>query len=236
MKKYLLFLGLLSCTIHSIGQNKIYKSGITCGAFLQHYNGNLGNSFFKFRTVAFGGGSIILGKYLNSFFDLNVGLSAGDFGYCQMESDKNRIVSIGLQCPGCTDMLGMGQLRARMVSGNLGIKFKFANNIFLKENSKFAPYIYGGLGVNQLSDFMGKQCVNVGTHFTANGGAGIMYNITNRINIGYNLGLGCFLTKKVYITNADTDKSIELDEDEIKIQKRKDLYLQNSLFIGINLH
>ena len=232
MKNHLLTFALFLCTIAAIGQTKSNKFGITAGGFIQHYNGNLGNSFFKFNTTCFGGVSTDLGVYLNKSFDFNLGASIGHFGYCQTDADANRVVSLEQRCPGCTNRLGMGELRSLMISGNIAIKYKFANDIFLKENSKFAPYIYVGMGINRLSDNMKRQCVNVGNHFTINGGAGVKYTINERFNIAYNLGIGCFISKKVYYTNALVNEAD--DEDDIKMEKRKDIYLQNSLSFGLN--
>lgn len=226
---------LLLTTLSSIGQTKNNKLSVEAGVYLQHYNGNLGNSFFKFNTTAFGGYSLNLGLYLNKSLDLNVGGSIGHFGYCQTDEDKKRIVSIEQRCPGCNNQLGMGELRSLMISGNIALKYKFANGIFLKENSKLAPYVYAGAGINRLSDNMKRNCVNVGNHFTINGGVGIKYNITERINIGYNLGIGCFVSKKVYYTNAiAANEETEKDADDIKMEKRKDFYMQNALTLGIN--
>jgi opacity protein-like surface antigen len=216
-------------------QTKNRKIGIETGAYLQQYNGNLGNSFFKFKETAFGGGSLNLGLYLNKSFDVNVGGSIGHFGYCQTEEDKKRVVSLEYRCPGCTDRLGMGELRSMMISGNTAIKYKFANGYLLKEDSKIAPYVYAGVGINYLSDVMKRNCVNVGNHFTINAGAGVKYNITERLNIGYNLGVGCFMTKKVYYTNAIAENNeVEKDGDDIKMEKRKDFFMQHALTLGFN--
>lgn len=222
-------------TFSSIAQNKNHKIGIETGAYLQQYNGNLGNSFLKFKETAFAGGSLNVGLYLNKSFDINAGGTIGHFGYCQTEEDKKRIVTLEYRCPGCTDRLGMGELRSMMISGNTSIKYKFANGYLLKEDSKIAPYVYAGVGINYLSDVMKRNCVNVGNHFTINAGAGVKYNITERLNIGYNLGVGCFMTKKVYYTNAIAENNeIEKDADDIKMDKRKDLYMQHAFTLGFN--
>lgn len=234
MKTKLLISALILCIISANGQSKNYKYGVTAGGYIQQYNGNLGNSFFKFNTVCFAGVSANFGLYLNKSFDLNLGGSMGQFGYCQTEADANRVVSLKQRCPGCTNRLGMGELRAFMVSGNIALKYKFANNIFLKENSKLAPYIYLGMGINSLTDNMGRHCVNEGNHLSINAGLGIKYNITERLNIGYNIGLGCFMTKKVYYTNALASEDTDQDAEGIKMAKRKDMYMQNTLFLGFN--
>jgi hypothetical protein len=234
MKNYLFIPVLLLFSMSSIAQTKKDKFGFSIGGSIQHYNGNLGNSFFKFNTTVFGGVTTNFGMYLNKSFDFNIGGSIGHFGYCQTEADASRVVSIEQRCPGCTDRLGMGELRSLMISGNIAIKYKFANDFLFKENSKFAPYIYVGMGINRLSDNMKKQCVNIGNHFTINAGTGIKYNINERFNIGYNLGVGYFIAKKVYYTSAIANDLDAKDADDIKMEKRKDMYMQNSLFIGIN--
>jgi len=165
---------------------------------------------------------------------LNIGGSIGHFGYCSTTEDKKRVVSIEQRCPGCTNQLGMGELRSMMASGNISIKYKFANGIFLKENSRLAPYVYAGAGVNHLADNMKRNCVKVGMHVTINAGLGVKYNINERFNIGYNLGLGCFVTKKVYASNASSMHDEDKDADDMRIEKRKDFYMQNAVTFGVN--
>lgn len=239
MKQQILLTAFALSVLSLHAQTKNHKIGIEVGGYLQQYNGNLGNSFFKFNETAFGGFHANAGLYLNKSFDALVGGSIGHFGYCQTDEDKKRIVAAEFRCPGCTDQLGMGELRSMMVAGNVALKYKFANGMLLKENSRFAPYIYAGLGVNHLSDNMKRNCVNVGTHLTVNAGAGVKYNINERFNIGYNLGLGCFVTKKVYYTNAMEHSETESHEDEnhaeeLKMEKRKDFYMQHAISFGFN--
>lgn len=234
MKKTLLLSALLVGTMAATALNKNSKFGITAGAYISHYNGNLGNSFFQFNTTCFGGGSATLGMYLTKSFDINAGITVGDFGYCQTDADKNRIVSESQRCPGCKDLVGMGELRSRMTAGNLAIKYKLANGYLMKENSKIAPYLYAGIGISNLADNMHRNCVNVGNHFTVNGGLGITYNINQRFNIAYNIAVGCFTSDKVYNTNAAATGSDAKDADDIKMEKRKDFYMQNGLMLGIN--
>ena len=234
MKKNLLISALFLCTLSAIGQSKNNKFGFTVGGSIQHYNGNLGNSFFKFNSVCFAGVVSNFGVYMNKSFDLNLGASIGHFGFHPQHED-GEIVPLELRCPGC-DGLGMGELRSLMVSGNIAVKYKFANDRFLKENSKLAPYIYAGIGMNHLSDNMKKQCVNVGNHFSINAGAGLKYNITEKFNISYNCGIGCFTSRKVYNTANTELETIVIDADYLKAEKRKDFYMQNSISLGINFN
>lgn len=234
MKKNLTFTALLFCAISAFSQTKEHKFGISAGGSIQHYNGNLGNSFFKFKTTCFGGVTSTFGVYLNRSFDFNVLASIGHFGYCQTDKDKQRVVSLDQKCPGCADELGMGDLRSLMGSGNIAVRYKFANGYLLKEDSRLSPYVYTGIGINHLSDVMKKNCVNIGIHYSINGGVGLKYNITNRINLAYNMGFACFMTRKVYLTNSDRPDYNMQDPIDKEFAKRKDFCLQNSLVLGIN--
>lgn len=227
MKKNLFFFYLILLGIGLNAQTATHKIGITSGGFIQHYNGYLGNSFFKFNSVCFGGEVLTLGYYLDKTFDLNAYTTIGDYGYCQTKADATRIIPLSERCPGCKDRTGMGELRSRMISGNVAIKYKFANGILLKENSKIAPYVYFGVGVNHLADNMKRQCVNIGNHFSLNAGTGFKYNLSERFNVGYNLAVGCFTKDKVYATVGDANN--------MSTQGKKDMYMQNTLFLGMNL-
>lgn len=231
MKKYFLTAAFVTCTMIAIGQTKENKVGLIAGGFIQHYNGNLGNSFFQFNTCCFGGYSLHAGIYISRSFDLTVGGSYSHFGYCQTDGDLKRLASVEQSCPGCSNGFGMGDLRCAMASGNVAFKYKFANGYLLPEQSILAPYLYLGFGMNYLSDNMGRQCVNVGTHMTINGGAGVTYNLNDRFNIGYGVGMGCFPFKKVYNTNAITINN----DEETKFEKRKDIYMQNTFFLGVKM-
>ncbi len=236
MKNKVLICAMMLVTAGAFAQNKDNKFGVTAGAFIQHYNGNLGNSFFQFKTTCFGGGIVGAGYYINKSFDANISVSLGDYGYCQTEEDQSRLIKESQRCPGCKDLLGMGELRSRMLSGNIGIKYKFANDCILKENSKLAPYVYAGMGINHLEDNMKKNCVAIGNHYSINSGVGVTYNITSRFNMGLNLGFGCFAFKKVYYTNQVAASLVTeaKDAEDIRMEKRKDLYMQNTIFFGFN--
>jgi hypothetical protein len=234
MKKKLLISAFILCAFGLNAQTKEHKFGITVAGLINHYNGNLGSSFFKFKTTCFGGGKANLGIYVNRSFDLTLGTSISHFGYCQTDADASRVSALGLKCPGCLDKLGMVELRSLMIAGNIGIKYKLANGSILNENSKFAPYVYAGLGLNYLSDNMKKKCVNVGTHLTLNTGAGIKYNITDRISFGYDLNVGCFLAEKAYSSNKPVSSEHHEDPEMEKLEKRRDLYMQNALTLGFN--
>jgi len=170
---------------------------------------------------------LTFGYYLDKTFDFSISASIGDYGFCPSASDAHKEVPIAQQCPGCVGKRGMSELRSRMFSGNVALKYKFSNGAILKEDCKISPYVYAGMGINLLSDRMGKQCVNEGTHFSLNAGIGVKYNITERFNIGYNLGIGYFTKKKVYAAAGNPE--------DMKMIGKKDMYMQNTLFVGVNL-
>ena len=235
MKNNLFIAIFMMCMTHVIAQTRNHRLNITVGGNLNHYNGNLGNSFFRFNTTAFAGVQANFGLYLNKSFDLNIGAGAGHFGYCQTQSDVVRLAHLELKCPGCTDQLGMGELRSLIISGNVSARYKFANGYLLKEDAKFAPYVYAGFGINSLSDNMKRNCVTEGIHFSFNTGAGIRYNISDRFHVGYNLGVGCFVGKKVYALEEVHPNEVDDHHDEVEqMERRKDFILQNALFVGIN--
>lgn len=237
MKKKSIILQLALVSVITIfGQTKDNRFGINAGGTIQQYNGNLGSSFFRFNTTCFAGAKTTAGLYLNNSFDLNLSLFAGQFGYCQTEADKNRFVSLNYRCPGCTDRIGMGELRSLMLASVLSVKYKFSNGYILKENSKLSPYLAVGAGYNRLIDNMKRQCVTEGSHFSLNAGTGLIYNITDKLNFGYTANLSCFMPKKVYLTNemSAEPETEPMDLIDIKLERRKDLCLQHSIIIGFN--
>ena len=69
-------------TFGAVAQNKNHKLGVEAGTYLSHYNGNLGNSFFKFKTTAFGGFSANAGLYLNNVRNLPTKSCFGLTNHC----------------------------------------------------------------------------------------------------------------------------------------------------------
>jgi hypothetical protein len=235
MKKILSAAICLLLTASLNAQTKENRFAISTGASIHHYNGNLGNSLFQFGTTCFAGTMTNLGFYLNKSFDLQASYSNGVFGYCQTNADKTRLVIAELRCPGCTDRLGMGELRASLSYGALSVAYKFANGYILKERSLIAPYIYAGAGLSFMSDAMGKKCVNIGNHYAVTGGTGFKVRISGRLYAGYNLGMSCFIGKKVYASEGSLEEAGDHNEEAERLQKRPDLLIQNTAFVGIVL-
>lgn len=234
--KILTLAALLSAALTLTAQSGTGKMWASVGGSIQHYNGNLGNSFFQFKTTCFAGVTGQVGYALNSSLELMGGLSAGHFGYCPTPEDQQRTVAVQLRCPGesCASFTGMGNLRSLLLSGNISIKYNWARGLFKSATPRLDPYVYIGLGMNRLIDVMKRDCVNEGNHFSLNSGGGLNYHITRSVFLGYNFDLLCFTSKKVYLTNNSNVESGSHTEDPLlhSMEKRKDLCLRNAVVVG----
>lgn len=94
-----------------------------------------------------------------------------------------------------------------------------ANTPIDEDPSKIRPYIYLGTAFNKVVDRMQMDCVTPGNYSSINTGAGARYYITQRISIGYQLSLG-------YFTSDAVDRMVHGSND---------MYMQNSLLLGIDL-
>lgn len=205
------------------------------GAYIQHYKGNLGNSFFDFSTTCFAGWSNAINARISPAISLELGISVGDFGYCQTREDRIRTDKYEAKCPGCVDKLGMGELRSRMISESLSIKYHLDNGTILSANSKIAPYLYAGIGLNQLFDRMQRDCVNEGLHMSLNAGAGVNYKLSKRFSVAYELNVGRFYKDKVYASYTPEYDAMSLDALDIQLENTKDHYLRNTLIFSYQL-
>ena len=205
-----ILIGLIAISINSYGQNNGHKNSISIGGGRESYNGDLGNSWFKPKEEFYAFVTLSYSRYLSKSFDITASVSHGDYGRCR-DSDEDAIRADG------TEVLNM---LSRLTTGVLSIKYKLANGYILREDSKLAPYIYLGGGINNLSNYWweNKNRVNTGNYGSINGGIGLRYNFYKNINLSYDLGFG-------YFTSDNIDKRIE---------GKNDMYMQHSLLLGIN--
>lgn len=213
------FLLLSSFTMSA--QSKSHKLGLSFGGGPQDYRGDLGNGF-KVNSYDSWRGAVVLqaGYYLNPSFDAGLFGSLGDLGFCQTFDVSNLPVESEDQCPGCEGRVGLGNLSSRLAAAGLSLKYKFANGYLLKEHSRVQPYVYAGAAFNHLTDRMKMNCVKTGNYLSVNAGLGVRFKITERINIGYNMGIG-------YFTQDDMDFMSHGGSN--------DYYMQNALLLGIDL-
>lgn len=219
MKKLSILLLFSTLTLFLTAQTADHKLGITAGFGFQQYNGDLGNGFYNFKTSSYGVGSAQVAYYLNKSFDAGLLFNIGDYGYCQSFEEANKEVPFSDRCPGCLGRVGIGNLNSRMISGGIMARYKLSNGYILRENNKLKPYIYAGMTYNQITDRMKMNCVTPGNYYSINAGAGINYMVSDRFLIGINVGFGRFTSDKI----------------DLQVRCSKDMYMQNTVHIGINL-
>jgi len=188
--KYKIIIALLVISIYSYAQTKDNKNNISAGFGTQSYNGDLGNSWFDFEYETYGVFTLNYSRYICNSFDISVYSTYGDYGRCR-GGDDPAVWSDG------TPILNM---HSRLTTGNLILKYKFANGYILKEEAMIAPYLYVGAGANNAEDIWDHSTpvrVNQGTYATLNGGAGVRLNITARFNLTYNIGFAYFTNDNI---------------------------------------
>jgi hypothetical protein len=219
MKKKLFTIGFIFIFIGTYAQTKNSKLGFSAGFGFQQYKGDLGSNFYSFDRCMYGVGTVAFDYYLNKSLDIGFFGTLGDYSYCQPRHLSDEFVPVELRCPGCVGRIGMGDFKSRMASGGMMIKYKLSNGYILREESMLRPYVYAGMAINHITDRMQAKCVNTGDYYSINAGLGFKYYVNEKVNIGYKLGVGYFTSDKVDIQSGGTN----------------DMYLQNSLIIGIDL-
>ncbi len=208
--QYLCFIALLAVSFCSSAQSPDKKSNISIGGGTERYRGDLGNAWFKPHEEVYGLVCFSYGQYLTPSFDVNTGITFGDYGHCKDE-DVSKYRADG------TEVLNM---LCRLTSLSLTAKYKFANGYLLHENARIAPYIYLGAAINNVTDYWwaNKERVNAGNYGSLNGGAGVRYNFCSKFTLTYNLGFGYFTSDNIDYRSVGTN----------------DMYMQNILVIGMN--
>ncbi|MCD6347253.1 MAG: hypothetical protein J7L96_07530, partial [Bacteroidales bacterium] len=132
MKKFTLtFLCVLLIAGSGIAQNSENKWGLGLHFGVMEYDGDYGNEYMTFQQGY--AGAISIARYLNPSFDVML------HGFY----DRVRKVDENNLMPG-TQLSFM----SHMYNVNMVAKFKFDNGYILKEESRFAPFVLGGLGAN----------------------------------------------------------------------------------------
>jgi opacity protein-like surface antigen len=205
-----LVIALLAVSLYTSAQTSDKKNNISIGGGKESYNGDLGNSWFNPEEEWYGFVNASYSRYLNKSFDVSISVTSGDFGHCR-DSDDPAVRPDG------SKVLNM---LSRLTTGIVSAKYKFANGYILKEQAKLAPFIYAGIGINNVTDYWwaDKSRVNAGNYGSVNAGLGLRYNFYKNFNFTYTIGVGYFLTDKI----------------DYRVQGINDMYLQNNFAVGIN--
>ncbi len=209
--RYKILIALTAISICSYAQTKDNKNNISIGFGTQSYKGDLGNTWFNFHEEWYGVLRLEYSRYLFSSIDVTVSSTSGDFGHCKDAEDP-------ALWPEGTPVLNM---HSRLTTGNIQLKYKFANGYLLKEESRIAPYLYAGAGIDNVQDIWTHNTrVNPGTYIAITGGAGVRFNFCEKISFTYNIGFG-------YFTNDKLDFGYGTHNSN-------PMYMQNTYSLGYN--
>jgi OOP family OmpA-OmpF porin len=171
MKLKLLILGAIigfSFSGQTQSADKKLAAGIYTG--ISDYRGDLNQVWFNTDKDAWRiqlGATIMM--YVNPFLNAGIDVGYGNHGFHVPVKE------------------GIGY-RADVLKANLQGRLKFNNGKWMKEDAKFQPYIFGGLGLaNTFEDAENINLSQPGIDFTGNAGLGFNVMFTEKIGINYNL-------------------------------------------------
>ncbi|MBC7382541.1 MAG: OmpA family protein [Bacteroidia bacterium] len=166
------------------------------------YAGDLGNSMTDFTFDALRQnplGGITVSRYLNRSFDFVVMGTTGSWGFYKQ---------------------GVTIFKGNMLHGNLHLKYKLNNGYMISEDSRVAPYIFGGVG---FSDLTGER-INNSQDYPIVGGIGLRLRINDVLNVNYQATFG-------YMSTAHNNPQ----SLPYKIPTGNDQFMLHTLGINFNL-
>ena len=162
MKKAVLFLVSVLALTSMFAQNAEKKTSIGVGFSLIDFSGPVTDQYFMFDRHT-GALNLSVSRYLSKTFDVRANLTYGTIWHPTVTGYPNII-------KGNYTQASLWDL------GFNGI-LKFNNGSILKENARFAPYLYTGLGINIING-IGKVGVNddINTYIPAGIGMNVRIN------------------------------------------------------------
>lgn len=109
-------------------QNYAHRLGIEAYGGINEYGGDRGTRYFFASKPTYQGGGGAFGYYLTPSFDGILGVDVGDLGHMDASFE-------------------LEGFRAHIWSVMPGVRYKFANNKFLSEQSKLKPYLQASWGL-----------------------------------------------------------------------------------------
>jgi len=167
MKITLLILGtLLGFYFSSQAQSSDKKLAVGLYLGISDYRGDLNQQWFNRGAWRTQRGATIM-MYANPFLNAGIDVGYGQHGH---------------------QVTGTDGYRAKVLKANLQGRLKFNNGKWMKEESKFQPYIFTGLGIaNTFEDAQNTDANVPGLDYTINAGIGANYMFNDRIGVNYNL-------------------------------------------------
>lgn len=108
--------------------------GIEVHGGIREYIGDMGSSLMFARAPKYQGGGLAFTYYISPSIDAVANISFGEVGFSQNIDSFVKERDIVWR-----------SFRAQTGDFTLGARYKLNNNVILSEDSKFAPYLYGGL-------------------------------------------------------------------------------------------
>jgi outer membrane protein OmpA-like peptidoglycan-associated protein len=183
MKKTLLLLTICASALASFAQDANNRWGIGAGLGFTDFVNPINGQYLMVERWK-GAANLNIQRYLGKSFDGRLNMTFGNafYPYAKNQPAANQTVptTINLAQKG-----NMEYQNAQIIDGGLNLVYKFANGSILKEDAKFAPFLFSGIGVNAINK------IGSTTNGGNNGGAGNdQINPYIPVGLGFNLGLG----------------------------------------------
>ncbi len=137
MKNYIKASLIATATFLSFGNGMAQSPGthgIEVHGGIREYIGDMGSSLMFARAPKYQGGGLAFTYYISPSIDAVANISFGEVGFSQNIDSFVKERDIVWR-----------SFRAQTGDFTLGARYKLNNNVILSEDSKFAPYLYGGL-------------------------------------------------------------------------------------------
>lgn len=137
MKNYIKASLIATATLLSFGNGMAQSPGthgIEVHGGIREYIGDMGSSLMFARAPKYQGGGLAFTYYISPSIDAVANISFGEVGFSQNIDSFVKERDIVWR-----------SFRAQTGDFTLGARYKLNNNVILSEDSKFAPYLYGGL-------------------------------------------------------------------------------------------
>lgn len=208
-------LSLLVYTNQSMAQNYAHRLGIEAYGGINEYGGDRGTRYFYASKPTYQGAGVSLGYYLTPSFDGLLSMDAGDIGHIDESFEKEGF-------------------KASLWSVMPGVRYKFANNKFLSEQSRVKPYLQASWGLmNYVTHIrnsptparpqrsFSRFAVQWGV------GGGVKFAVTNNIDV-----MAQILYNYVYDDNLD---GLPYDPWVHTRNKLMDAYISQRVGFAINI-
>lgn len=133
------FIVIIFIPISLFSQTKQHPWSLGAHFGNEEWNGDIGDATYNFDKAYYAFGGISLSRYVSPSFDATFTLNIGEIGYW------NNTDSITYE-----NQRFNGNFYGTHYQGIACLKYKFTNGYIFKENARFSPYFFLGLGFSWL--------------------------------------------------------------------------------------